>query len=99
MRAKDVMHAGTATIGEQETRTAAAKYMRDMEVVTLPVVGAAASVEHRLAVMAEHRIRRLRVVDQHHLLANISEADIARHLPEDEIAQSVNTICAPICAP
>ena len=45
--------------------------------------------------MEEHQIRRLPVVDQHHLLGIISEADIARHLPEDEIAPFVKAICAP----
>lgn len=137
MRAKDIMHPGAATIGEHETLTAAAKYMRDMGVGALPIVGedrqlrgmltdrdivlkgvaagrdldsatagalaqgrtyhvgAEASVEQVLAVMDQHQIRRLPVVDQHHLLGIISEADIARHLPEDEIAPFVKAICAP----
>lgn len=137
MKAKDIMHAGAATIGEHETLTAAAKYMRDMGVGALPIVGddhqlkgmltdrdivmkgvaagrdpdsttagelaegrtyhvgAEASVEQVLAVMEEHQIRRLLVVDEHHLLGIISEADIARHLPEHEIVPFVKAICAP----
>ncbi|MGE5697696.1 MAG: CBS domain-containing protein [Candidatus Sericytochromatia bacterium] len=87
MRAKDIMHAGAATFGEHETLTAAAKLMHDTGLGMLPIVGE----DHQLL----YKMRRLPVVDQHHLLGIISEADIARHLPEDEIASSVKAICAP----
>ncbi|WP_406735567.1 MULTISPECIES: CBS domain-containing protein [unclassified Streptomyces] len=32
--------------------------------------------------MEEHRIRRLPVIDEHRLVGMITEADLARHLPE-----------------
>lgn len=47
-----------------------------------------------LRVMEEHRIRRLPVIESHRLVGMISEADLARHLPEQSIAEFVETICA-----
>ena len=44
--------------------------------------------------MEEHRIRRLPVIDNHRLVGMISEADLARHLPEQSIAEFVEAICA-----
>ncbi|MCX2929843.1 CBS domain-containing protein [Mycobacterium sp. CVI_P3] len=58
-------------------------------------VDAAATVEHMLNVMEEHQIRRLPVLDSNHRLTGmVSEADIARHLPEHAIAHFVKAICA-----
>ena len=58
-------------------------------------VEAADSVEHMLAVMEQHQIRRLPVIDHNHRLVGIvSEADIARHLPDHATAQFVKAICA-----
>ena len=39
-----------------------------------------------LSVMEEHQVRRLPVIDNHRLVGMVSEADIARHLPEHAIA-------------
>lgn len=47
-----------------------------------------------LQVMEEHRIRRLPVLDNDQLVGMISEADLARHLPEQAIAEFVEAICA-----
>lgn len=58
-------------------------------------VDADASIEEMLNVMEEHQIRRLPVIDDHRLVGIVSEADIARHLPEHAIAQFVKAICAP----
>lgn len=38
--------------------------------------------EQVLHAMEEHRIRRLPVIDEHRLVGMITEADLARHLPE-----------------
>jgi len=57
-------------------------------------VDAGASIEEMLNVMEEHQIRRLPVIDNHRLVGIVSEADIARHLPEHAIAQFVKAICA-----
>jgi CBS domain-containing protein len=47
-----------------------------------------------LAAMESHRIRRMPVVKDKRLVGMISEADIARHLPEHEVAEFVERICA-----
>jgi len=57
-------------------------------------IGAGASAEQVLGVMEEHRIRRLPVIDNHRLVGMISEADLARHLPEPDLAAFVEAICA-----
>ena len=58
-------------------------------------VDASDTVEHMLGVMEEHQVRRLPVLDKEHRLVGIvSEADIARHLPEHAIAAFVKAICA-----
>ena len=58
-------------------------------------VDADASIEDMLNVMEEHQVRRLPVIDDHRLVGIVSEADIARHLPEHAIAQFVKAICTP----
>ncbi|MFZ2178699.1 MAG: CBS domain-containing protein [Rhodococcus sp. (in: high G+C Gram-positive bacteria)] len=58
-------------------------------------VDADATVEEALTVMEEHQVRRLPVIDNHRLVGMISEADIARNLPEHAVGQFVEAICAP----
>lgn len=57
-------------------------------------VDAGAGIEDMLTVMEEHQVRRLPVIDNHRLVGMVSEADIARHLPEHAIAEFVKAICA-----
>jgi CBS domain-containing protein len=40
-----------------------------------------------LRLMEEHQIRRLPVIEEHHLVGMISEADLATHLPQAKIAE------------
>ena len=47
-----------------------------------------------LAAMESHRIRRVPVVRDKKLVGMISEADIARHLPDEQVADFVERICA-----
>lgn len=47
-----------------------------------------------LHTMEEHRIRRLPVIEKHRLVGMISEADLARHLPEQEIGHFIESVCA-----
>ena len=54
-----------------------------------------ADIQEMLMVMEEHQVRRLPVIENHRLVGIVSEADIARHLPEHEIAQFVKAICSP----
>lgn len=58
-------------------------------------VDADAGIEEMLNVMEEHQVRRLPVIDDHRLVGIVSEADIARNLPEHAIAHFVKAICAP----
>ena len=57
-------------------------------------VDAGADASEVLAVMEEHRIRRLPVTESHRLVGMISEADLARHLPDEAVAEFVESICA-----
>ncbi|MGW7486472.1 CBS domain-containing protein [Streptomyces sp. NPDC054786] len=57
-------------------------------------ISADAGSEQVLHSMAEHRIRRLPVIDDHRLVGMISEADLARHLPEEKVGHFVEAICA-----
>jgi len=52
--------------------------------------------EQVLRVMEQHLVRRLPVINHpdHKLVGMISEADIARHLPQERVAEFVTTICA-----
>ncbi|GAA3982999.1 hypoxic response protein Hrp1 [Actinomadura viridis] len=45
--------------------------------------------------MARYQIRRVPVIDQKRLVGMISEADVARNLPEEKIAEFVESVCAP----
>jgi len=47
-----------------------------------------------LRTMEDYRIRRLPVIDNHRLVGIISEADLARHLPDQSVAEFVEEICA-----
>jgi CBS domain-containing protein len=42
--------------------------------------------------MSEHAIRRLPVIDGHDLVGIVSQADIARELPEEKIGDLVEAI-------
>lgn len=57
-------------------------------------IDAAAPAEEVLSLMEEYRIRRLPVLDDHQLVGMISEADLARHLPEPTVGEFVESICA-----
>ena len=58
-------------------------------------VGGDADIQEMLNLMEEHQVRRLPVIEDHRLVGIVSEADIARNLPEHEIAQFVKAICSP----
>ncbi|MGW6918312.1 CBS domain-containing protein [Kitasatospora sp. NPDC054939] len=60
------------------------------------VVEADEDAEQVLRVMEQHRVRRLPVINhpEHELVGMISEADIARGLPQARVAEFVSAICA-----
>ena len=45
-----------------------------------------------LRLMEEHHIRRLPVIEEHELVGMISEADLAKHLPDAKIAEFVGRV-------
>jgi CBS domain-containing protein len=47
-----------------------------------------------LMAMESHRIRRMPVIRDKRLVGMISEADIARHLNDEQVAEFVERICA-----
>lgn len=57
-------------------------------------VDASDSLAHVLETMGEHQIRRLPVLEDHRLVGMVSEADLARHLPEDQLASFVERVYA-----
>lgn len=51
-----------------------------------------APVDEALRTMKEHGVRRLPVIDGHRLVGIVSQADVARNLPEDKIGDLVEAI-------
>ncbi len=63
--------------------------LADGKVVT---IGVDDSVEDALATMSKHGVRRLPVIDGHDLVGMVSQADIARNLPEERVGDLVEAI-------
>lgn len=57
-------------------------------------VEADTDVQEVLHLMEERRIRRMPVIEEHRLVGVISEADLARHLSEEQVGHFVEAICA-----
>jgi len=57
-------------------------------------VDSKADVNDVLHLMEENQIRRLPVLDNQQVVGMISEADLARHLPEQAVGRFVEAICA-----
>jgi CBS domain-containing protein len=74
--------------GMDTTETKVQDYAGD-EVVT---IGADDSIEEALTTMSRAGVRRLPVIDGHDLVGMISQADIARNLPEDKVGDLVEAI-------
>ena len=55
-------------------------------------IGADDSIEEALRTMSEHGVRRLPVIDGHELVGIVSQADVARNLPEDKVGALVEAI-------
>jgi len=74
--------------GLDATEVKVEQYAGD-EVVT---IGADDSIEEALATMSSAGVRRLPVIDGHDLVGMISQADIARNLPDDKVGDLVAAI-------
>jgi CBS domain-containing protein len=57
-------------------------------------IGADDSVDEALHTMAEHRVRRLPVIDGHDLVGVVSQADLARNIDEEKVGELVEAISA-----
>jgi len=55
-------------------------------------IGADDSVEEALATMTKHGVRRLPVIDGHDLVGIVTQADVARNLPDERIGDLVQAI-------
>jgi CBS domain-containing protein len=76
--------------GMDTTQVKVAEYAGD-EVVT---IGADDSIEEALATMTKAGVRRLPVIDGHDLVGMVSQADIAKNLPEGQVGALVEAISA-----
>ncbi|MFF4412009.1 CBS domain-containing protein [Streptosporangium sp. NPDC001559] len=50
------------------------------------------SVDEALTMMERHRIKRLPVIENHRIVGMISEADLAKGLPDDRLAEFVHQV-------
>jgi CBS domain-containing protein len=66
----------------------------DLAQDTLFWVDATADIGEVLHQMEDHRVKRLPVIENHHLIGMISEADLARHLDEHRLAEFVEKVYA-----
>jgi CBS domain-containing protein len=57
-------------------------------------IGADDPVDEALHTMAEHRVRRLPVIDGHDLIGIVSQADLARNIDEERVGDLVEAISA-----
>ena len=57
-------------------------------------IGADDSIEETLDTMIKAGVRRLPVIDGHDLVGIVTQADVAKNLPDDQIAQLVEAISA-----
>jgi CBS domain-containing protein len=55
-------------------------------------IGADDSVEEALRTMSQHGVRRLPVIDGHELVGMLSQADVAKNLPEASVGDLVEAI-------
>jgi len=77
--------------GRDPRTTSVADVIDETEVVT---IGADDSVDEALRTMKEHAVRRLPVIDGHKLVGMVSQADIAKNLPQDKTGDLVEAISA-----
>jgi CBS domain-containing protein len=57
-------------------------------------IGADDSVSEALQTMAEHKVRRLPVIDGHDLIGIVSQGDLAQEVDEDDVGRLVEAISA-----
>ncbi|MFC8674546.1 CBS domain-containing protein [Streptomyces griseorubiginosus] len=82
---------GCVAVGHDPARVTAG----EMAQGTPRWIDASADVDTVLHEMREHRIRRLPVIEDKRLVGMISEADLARHLTDEQIADWAGSVYAP----
>jgi CBS domain-containing protein len=75
--------------GRDPNRVRLAELLDGTEVVT---IGADDSAEEAIRTMKDHAVRRLPVIDGHSLVGMVSQADIARAMPDAKIGDLVDAI-------
>ena len=55
-------------------------------------IGADDTIEEAIRTMQQHQVRRLPVIDGHDLIGMLSQADIARHTPDQSVADTVQAV-------
>lgn len=61
---------------------------------TVHWVSSDTDIDDALAVMAEHQVKRLPVVDDHRLVGMISETDLTKHIDSSRLANVVTDVYA-----
>jgi CBS domain-containing protein len=84
---RDIVVECVASGGDPASTTAG--QLADGKPVT---IGADDSVEEALSTMARYQVRRLPVIDGHRLVGIVSQADVARNLPEERVGELVEAI-------
>jgi CBS domain-containing protein len=74
--------------GGDPTSTRAGEFAQGKPVT----VGADDPVEEILRTMSQYKVRRLPVIDGHDLVGMVSQADVARNLPEEKVGDLVEAI-------
>jgi CBS domain-containing protein len=75
--------------GKDPASSTAGEIADQQEVVT---IGADDPVDEALRTMADHKVRRLPVIDGHELIGVISQADLARELDPESVGDLVEAI-------
>ena len=75
--------------GKNPASTPVSELATQDEVIT---IGADDSIDEALKTMAEHKVRRLPVIDEKKLVGIISQADIARNIDEEKVGELVEAI-------
>lgn len=77
-----------------EGRDASSMCARDLAEGTPHWIAADADLSEVLDAMERHQVKRLPVIEDHRLVGMISESDLARNIPDDQLAHFVESVYA-----
>jgi CBS domain-containing protein len=81
---------GAVASGSNCSQTLAGEYAQG----AIHWVSSDTDIDDALAVMSEHQVKRLAVVDDHRLVGMISETDLTKHIDSDRLADVVSDVYA-----